>query len=887
MTQPEYHDTLLFMVPLKLSLKNFLSYGQTTQHINFEPYNLICLSGKNGHGKSALLDALTWALWGYARKANTGARADENLVRLGQTQMMVSLEFICNNATYRVRRELNIQGTKTQTALDFGIIDPETGAIRGLTDKTIRATQEKITATIGLDYESFINSVFLRQGYSNEFSKKSPKERKEILSSILGITQFELIKKKALDKSRLLTTQKDTLLPIHARLSAEITLKVQLLAALQQAEEHEKLDSEKLSLLTREHQALTLQLQQQNNNKVVLEQAQSAHAKLQTRVTTGLQELHTARAEFKKILSKKITRHKDARAVPEQLQQEQLEKELEQIQTHEVTRLHMQQKLMHKQQELQALTTQLEQAHTQKMHAHDLLMQQTNSRVQTQEKRSAELSQKIKNLEQEIIKKTGTHNPETVVNRYEKYREVYQEFVAQKNNLTLNVQDYGHSLNKLTQGNSAACPTCKTELSSDKKEQLCTSQTKDQAHSTHQLVRLQKLLPPLKQTIINMHALVEQLKEAEHLKKQLLEIAQEYSLSTHELEQEKLIQQRHTEQKIELQATQKTVVSADLSYQQLMHEHADLAEKLALVPETTPEKKAQITELLKQVKLHNELTPETIAPLLQQIKKMVHVTIAYLKTLKREKSELETKIAILKNSIFEHAQVEQRTSALQTELQTCTQQVHQTMRDIGSYKEQLARIELQEKEFLKLDLTIKESALEHELYHTIAQAVGKDGIQALLIEQALPEIEREANTLLEKLTDNQAHLFIESVRDLKSGKSKETLDIHISDASGIRAYELFSGGEAFRIDFALRIALSKLLARRAGTALQTLIIDEGFGSQDEEGLAHIMEALYKIQDDFAKIIIVSHLPYMKDQFPVHFVVSKSAQGSAVKVIEQG
>ncbi len=71
------------MVPLKIALKNFLSYGQTTQYIDFEPYNLICLSGKNGHGKSALLDALTWVLWGYARKAQSGARADENLVRLG------------------------------------------------------------------------------------------------------------------------------------------------------------------------------------------------------------------------------------------------------------------------------------------------------------------------------------------------------------------------------------------------------------------------------------------------------------------------------------------------------------------------------------------------------------------------------------------------------------------------------------------------------------------------------------------------------------------------------------------------------------------------------------------------------------------------------------
>jgi exonuclease SbcC len=52
------------MIPLKLQIKNFLSFGPDIQTIDFTPYPLICLSGKNGHGKSALLDALTWALWG-------------------------------------------------------------------------------------------------------------------------------------------------------------------------------------------------------------------------------------------------------------------------------------------------------------------------------------------------------------------------------------------------------------------------------------------------------------------------------------------------------------------------------------------------------------------------------------------------------------------------------------------------------------------------------------------------------------------------------------------------------------------------------------------------------------------------------------------------------
>ena len=122
---------------------------------------------------------------------------------------------------------------------------------------------------------------------------------------------------------------------------------------------------------------------------------------------------------------------------------------------------------------------------------------------------------------------------------------------------------------------------------------------------------------------------------------------------------------------------------------------------------------------------------------------------------------------------------------------------------------------------------------------------------------------------------------------MKKGGHKETLDIKIADSFGLRPYEMFSGGEAFRIDFALRIAISKLLARRAGTTLQTLIIDEGFGSQDEEGLSLIMDSIYKIQDDFAKVIIVSHLPSLKEQFPVQFIVQKHATGSCIKIVEQG
>jgi len=167
------------------------------------------------------------------------------------------------------------------------------------------------------------------------------------------------------------------------------------------------------------------------------------------------------------------------------------------------------------------------------------------------------------------------------------------------------------------------------------------------------------------------------------------------------------------------------------------------------------------------------------------------------------------------------------------------------------------------KEKKKISKELEESKKEQNIYQKLIVAFGKNGIQALIIENALPEIEEEANNLLSKLTNNSTQISIESLRDLKSGGIKETLDIKISDELGIRDYELYSGGEAFRIDFSLRIALSKLLTRRAGTKLRTLVMDEGFGTQDEEGIDNLVQAIQSISDDFDKILVITHLESLK------------------------
>ena len=154
----------------------------------------------------------------------------------------------------------------------------------------------------------------------------------------------------------------------------------------------------------------------------------------------------------------------------------------------------------------------------------------------------------------------------------------------------------------------------------------------------------------------------------------------------------------------------------------------------------------------------------------------------------------------------------------------------------------------------------------------------------MIIEAIIPEIEESANRLLRRMTDGRMQLRFETQRQKVTGGVAETLDIRISDELGTRNYELYSGGESFRINFAIPIALSKLLASRAGGQLRTLFIDEGFGTQDSRGRERLVEAINTIQSDFDRILVITHIEDLKDAFPVRIEVTKEPGGSQVRVI---
>lgn len=922
------------MIPLTIQIKNFLSYGPETQTIDFAPYNLICLSGKNGHGKSALLDAITWALWGQGRKISGAAKADEGLLRLGQTQMLVLLDFICNGITYRVKREYIQSGTKNTSYLEFGIIEEFSGSFKPLTDKTIKATQKKINRILGLDYESFINSAFIRQGQAHEFSKKTPKERKEILAAILGLDQYEAIRKLALEAYKSTNNKKDQLAQrtehITAELIKEAAHQTALAAVIQELTaitQQEKSIAQQYTILETAYQELLAQKQVYELKRA--QQAQLLHYSIQEQeaIFALIQQWRTIHKKRRQQTVHTID--KERRTVETALfaLQTTLEKKLQlkeqQLRYTEEAQRYKQQLLQQsnsllqeKQQTVEQLTLRIQ---TLKAHAASLEKEQsklkTNAAHYKQElaKREQAIAQLIKQLPlqksvplPELVNIVRAYSSQ-IEQIYEKRKTAYQLFTVRKNWL---MQELDNLQNKkeLIQGlhTKPSCPVCEQPLQEQQKQLLAHRFSRKESLYTHQLKRLTEILKRLKTILEAQRSALEHTKKTiEELllhaayQQELLKLYEDaYCSYQEQVKQIALIsQQQQTLEQQELKAinelnklrkAQEHTIETDPQYQQLLalsstaeqeynklvydsQEHAALTQKLQQLEQATLEQNKLLGEIAAQ--------PQRAQDIYQRSKQLKQLKIQ-ITTLTKELhsfNDLLTQEATLAQQI-------QELSAQETILKTRKEQL---LHRQGALEEQKQYFNKLKEEAQKYSQEIKQLEQESTVYQLLAEALGKDGIQALIIEEALPEIEREANNLLAKLTDNQAHIIIDSVRDLKSGGTRETLDIKISDPLGIRPYELFSGGEAFRIDFALRIAISKLLARRANTKLQTLIIDEGFGSQDDDGLTHIMDALYRIQGDFEKIIIVSHLPTMKDQFPVHFLVHKGPQGSRITVMEQG
>ena len=849
------------MIPVKLQMQNFMAY-KALETLSFSDIHVACLSGENGSGKSTILDAITWSLWGKARVSH-----NDDLVHLGETEMEVEYSFLLSGDTYRVLRRRTLSG-RGKTELHVHVADA--GGWRTLTENSIRKTQQKIDRLLRLDYDTFINSAFILQGRADEFTQKTSKDRKEILAEILGLGVYDEYGERARDEVRRYQQEikiiEGQIVTIDEELAREPEYRIELETSQTEAAQLRKsLEQTEQTMLTlrQRYQALEHQRRQMEDLQARLDHAQ-----------TDIDEL-------RKMVVKSETKVKDYTLIVNQKDEIQTgHKQLQDAQADLddwTKRLARSSELS---QEKHRLETAINQART-----------KLEANLQHAKIRLAELQPKVAampNLEKELAKLTQAlaeaqaleQTQETQRHALDGLTQEAADLRAKNGQLRSEMEQIDSRLSQLKEA-GARCPICTQPLSDEYRKQveadfMQQGTTRGDAYRTHsarlsEIEQEQKALQrSLKKVVAGLRKLPK-IQADQATRQQLLADARASQTLLAEMEEQRITWQKSLADKTYEAESMAQLSGVETALTQLGYDSA--AHKVA---------QTQV-EALNHFELQLRRLEDALTRLDEEKTR--------LKTDQDRLERILTQTASDRQQV-EHLQAETAgMDKLSAELTTTNQELDRLQKQerlarsaVGAAEQKLNHVAQQAKERTKKEDRLSELKETMGIYQELRTAFGKNGVQALLIENTIPEIEDEANNILSRMTDGRMNLQFITQREAKSGQSLiETLDIRIADELGTRNYELYSGGEAFRVNFAIRIALSKLLARRSGARLQTLVIDEGFGSQDTQGRERLVDAINKIRHEFEKIIVITHIDEIKDVFPTRITVQKTPDGSKISV----
>ncbi|MEX0272404.1 AAA family ATPase [Leptolyngbyaceae cyanobacterium UHCC 1019] len=1048
------------MIPQRLVLKNFLSYQAAT--LDFQGLHTACICGANGAGKSSLLEAIAWVIWGESR-----VTSEDDVIHMGAQEVQVDFIFTTNQHTYRIlRTRQRAQGTtlefqvameeakgerqeeqrledKTEIRHSTFDIRHSTASLRfrSLTAKGVRATQQLIVEHLKLDYDTFINSAYLRQGRADEFMVKRPTERKQILADLLKLNQYDELTEKAKDQSRQLKGQIDLLernlgtiaeqLQQQTTIATEQAIVEASLAEMQRQQIEDETTLQALQVSQQQRitwqQQLTWQQQQektleqdcqrfQQELAVAQQQQQEIEALLRQAdaIAAGYLQFQTLQLQEEQFSSKFRT-HQLVQTQQQHYQQQQQEKiaELDRHLQHTQTQLEALaqqeqdiQQSLRKAAEVEKALKELQQARTDLTRLDQLQFQaaplfQRRQQIQQQldrshtrlsarleelrasahqlshqQKRQPELQQAVMSVSDRIaqletqrhylqqVREKGVERRNFMERLHEQQREYETQLAEVDQKIDwLKQETIDNSTNsKETSHIYPPCPLCDRPLDEHHwslvlgkhqttrleilqeiwviREQLAASEREIQilrqeyrevdkglTDYTTVLERRGQLQEQLQSTISGQANLSQLETEAAKLEHTLnignyaADLSEELAQIDHRLQQLNYDDKDHALARGQVDRWRWAEIK-QAEIKQARQRQTNLAQR-------QPELQTQQVELESQIKQLKTDSETALAQFNQQLNEIgydleqhnaLRIALRQAQPYQLHYQELykyqqhypqfQRRFADLNSSLNKRqsslkiAQAQIKTLQQQLQeicdrrpaIQATEDRIRIRRSELDQQLSALGRLQQQQQQLVIL--TQQQTAIAQQLqtlthqqrvYQEVAQAFGKNGIQALMIENALPQLEAETNRILGRLSANQLHIqFItqrsgnSSKAKLKQAKWSETLDIVIADTQGTRPYETYSGGEAFRVNFAIRLALARFLAQRSGTALQMLIVDEGFGTQDAEGCDRLIAAINAIASDFACILTVTHVPHFKEAFQSRIEVIKTDQGSQLQ-----
>ena len=856
------------MIPQRLSVRNFLCYRENVPTLDFQGIHVACLCGQNGHGKSALLDAVTWCLWGEAR-----GKTQDDLISYGADECRVELEFLSRDTSYRVIRSRSRAGGRRRQGvsdLQFQVLGSD--AAIAITGDHIRETQAKIEQTIGMDYDAFINSAFLLQGRADEFTNKTPADRKAVLSKILGLEAYDRIQERArqrLDEGKSSSSEIEGSL---GRMRSDLEnigdpaielaeVKMRLDDVNRQTEESRG-RVEGLRAQVGELDSLRESLTELGVNitgiRSDIEQLESALSASQGRLRGYLdliQEADPIRQGSERLIlaRNRLETLEEARGRYDQLgeSKNQLQRSIDTSRTL-----------------LEAKIAQL----IRRVHVELGPKAGAETELAGQ---LAQVQQRLNGLDQEKVQVAGLRD------RLTKTSTAIGEAQGTAERYLVEGKELAAKLEFLEKsgGGEAVCPLCQTSLGHDGCTALSHTYTTDIQAKRNRYRQNQQRLKQLETDKTDMEqewgqrdqALTTSLREGQSKLQELESRIQESREAQKTLDEERK----------QVQAAQSSLASGDFASAEQSELKAieDQIQSLGYDDEARQQSYAETRELAHFEERQGQLTQaEASLPAEQE---SLARTQDILNRRRIDLEQAQERRTTGEQSISELPQLQTGLKAAESGLAELESTRQTTTARLGYLDGEVRRLQSLRREVSRDSARLTALKEDEGIYQELVTAFGRQGIQAMLIETVVPRLEEEANLLLGRMTDNRMQVKLETQRERRSGRGDpiETLEINVSDELGPRSYEMYSGGEAFRVNLSLRIALSKVLAQRMGAPLPTLFIDEGFGSQDAAGRERILDVISAIENDFDKIIVITHLDDMKDVFPVRIEVQKGDDGS--------
>jgi exonuclease SbcC len=839
-----------------------MPYRGEDNELSFEGIRTLCISGNNGSGKSALIDGITWALWGKSR-----AKSDDDLICQGESEMSVIFDFTVAKVDYRVVRKHALpkkRSSSGQSSLDFFLISDE--KLKSLSGETKAQTQQKIISTLHMDYETFINSAYLRQGHADEFTKATPAQRKDILGRILGLDLYDRLEERAREKERALDAERTSLEMFIRSVDDDLKRQDELEANLKAAEERlvqiDKNLEEKeevLKGLEKEAEELKRVKKRSDETGYEIERLEKDKVRWQRSAEGHAQKIK----EYQNILQKReeITQGYEAyRDASQKL--ESFNKQLRNLLDLKDRKITLEKAIETAQREL--------------LNAREL----TRGRIEelTKQAESAPAYQTaLRDLE---VQEEELKEKRVILEERKRHLDELNDELARlafsEKRLRKELAELDEKINLFSES-SGRCPLCESELGEEGLKTIKEKYLKEKEEKTTLLHRTLDELAAKKEEVRadkEELSLLEKMLADEQAKINAKEGGLRELLRKAIDASKKLDDERSELDGIEGHLARRDFA---LSEQSLLTKIEETITELGYNREEHERIKGKLDELkrfeMERYKLQEaEANLEKEKSALNECLEAVEEIARRLTMVNEEQKKCQIALERLPDITIKLAQAQQEFEKVEFEYKSSQTILFTLKAQLSHLEEQKALKQAKKEELIKV-------IREVNIYNELVRAFGKNGIQAMLIESAIPEVENEANRLLAHMTDNRLHLSLDLKRPSKKGDDIETLDINVSDELDTRPYQQFSGGEAFRINFALRIALSRLLTRRSGAPLPTIIIDEGFGTQDSTGIEKMKEAIASIEDEFEKIIVITHMEELKDAFPVSLEVIKHPQGS--------